>query len=418
MLATSLHRVLYYLGQRLLTAYQLYEPCGAGYWSRIHLIYDAAESKGVQASVVKDPYRRGKQETTVENQFKQILLLALANPYRYPQADMAGIHTLLEQWAPLCHFQPTDRFDELQHACLVDLASDEGPCYITYSSTPHATTCRLLETSGLIQSLQNSIAADVDERSNQVSATGTEQTSTRGKKLLRSLISAWGSTTKRRFSRMQSETKTSRICLGLSTVHRLIENLDSIPNVVGDTPSPPESTLVRRYGATGRVHKSNNDGPYECEVINESADGSLLRWHNANNGKIRVGELIAIRRTDESGELSGIAVIRWLKNTGKRTVEFGIQLLSPDAFPVTIRHYNSNDGQSGYDYLKGLFIPELMAARQPASLILPAFLYRADDLVSLMMDSQEHCLQLVKAVETTPGYSRFLFTSMAAQDRH
>lgn len=416
-LATSMHRSLYYLGQGLLTSYQVYESCSADCWRRIHRIYEAAERKGVQSSVVKDPYRRNKQETSVEEQYKQILLLALANPFRYSQADMVWIYTLLEHWTSQCRFHPANHFDELQYACLVDLASDEAPSYIAYSAVPHPQTCRLLDTSALIQSLLNSFPRSPDEFPKQASGSGAAQTTILWRDLLHALIAAWGLTTKRRFSRMQPKTTTVGINLGLSTIHQLIDNMDSRPaNEAVGIDERPAAPNMRKTASTGRstaVHGNT----YLCEVINESADGSRLKWHNANKGRIRVGELIAIRHAQESGETPGIAVIRWLKNTSRHTVEFGIQLLSPDAISISIRLYHAKDQEPDQDYLQGLYIPEFKPTRQPASLILPAFLYHADDIVSLIMDHQEHCLRLVKAIETTQGFSRFHFASMAiAQD--
>ena len=65
MLATGLHRSLYYLGQALLAGYQLYEPYSVGYWRLIHRIYEAAERKGVQSSTVQDPYRQYRKSTSI-----------------------------------------------------------------------------------------------------------------------------------------------------------------------------------------------------------------------------------------------------------------------------------------------------------------------------------------------------------------
>ena len=416
MLAASLQRTLYYLGQDLLTGYLVYESCSAGCWRRIHLIYDTAERKGVHASTVKDPYGRINQETTVEDQYKQLLLLALANPYRYSHAEMNWIYTSLEQWTPLCHLHSADSLDELQFACLVDLANDAGPCYIAYSTAPHPATCRFLNTSTLVQSLRNSIAGYPSGFSKQTTESGPAQTSANGRTLLPSLTKSWALTSKRKYSRMQPDAKNIEISLSLSAVHRLIDNLDSRQGG-DDGDAPPRPTVVHM----GRLTSTSLDGggPYLCEVIDESANGSRLRWQNANKGKIHVGELVAIRRSDESAEMPGIAVIRWLKITNNHTVEFGIQMLSPDAFPITIRHYDGENQEAGHDYLKGLYVPEFKTTSQPASLLLPAFLYHTDDIISLVMDHQEHRVKLIKAVETTPGFSRFLFSSMPApQDRH
>jgi hypothetical protein len=418
MLATSLHRSLYYLNQGLLIHYQIYEPDNSECWRRIHRGYEAAERKGVQASIVKDPYRQNKQSTTIEDQYKQILLLALANPYRHSQADMTRIHLLLEHWTALCHFHPTDAFDEQQHACFVDLAGDEPPGYIAYSSVPLSATCRILDTSALIQTLRNSIARIPDAPPDHPSKSGTPQTTIRWRDLVQSLISAWGMITKRRFSRLPPKMPAIGINLGLSAIHQLIGNVDPMPSgETGGGDQWPEAPGIRNADAIGSVNNTEDSGAFLCEVINESAGGSRLRWHNTNKGKIRIGELVAVHHPHESGEMPGIATIRWLKTISKHTVEFGVQLLSPDAIPINIRLYDGKNQESGHDYLKGLYIPEFKATRQPASLILPAFLYHADDIVSLMMDDQEHCLRLVKTIETTQGYSRFLFAALDTSDK-
>jgi hypothetical protein len=409
MLATSLHRSLYYLGQTLLTGYQLYEPCSSDCWRRIHRIYEAAERKGVHSSTVRDPYRQHRQSTTIEEQYKQILLLALTDPYRHSQSDIRSIYSLLEYWTPQCRLYPADHADALQSAWRIDLASDDPPSSNAYSALSHPATRRFLDTSALIQSLPNSLPPSGDEASNQAPETQPPQTTMRWKDLLRSLATAWGPTAKRRYSRMHPETTDIAISLGLSAIHPLLDKLDSM--------SAMQSAHIGR-GSTTPIAIDDKDS-YLCKVMDESAGGSRLMWRNINKGKIRVGELIALHQTRTPGEMPGIAAIRWLKNTSKQTVEFGIQLLSPDAFPITVRLYTADDLESDHDYLKGLYIPEFKAIRQPASLILPAFLYCADDVISLLMDHQEHCIQLAKAIETTQGFSRFYFSSLATpQNRH
>ena len=407
LLATSLYRSLYYLGQGLLTSYQIYEPGTNPVWRRIHRIYEAAERKGMQSSVVKDDYLRSKPATSIEEQYKQILLLALANPYRYSQADMVSVYSLLEHWTRHCQLHPADHPADRQYACLVDLAGDHGPSYIAYNTVPHPTTCRFLDTTALIQLLLNSSPKSAKDTSNQTSgAEAPKKTTVTWKDLLQTLVTAWGLTTKRRFSRTRPEATNIGVSLSLSAIHKVIDNPDSIhadQTAVANIRS--NISTARSAGVEGRV--------FSCEVINESADGWRLKWHNTNKGRIRVGELVAVHHTQDSGETSGIAVIRWLKNTGKHTVDFGIQLLTPNAIPIAIRHYGAKHPESGHEYLKGLYIPEFKSTRQPASLILPAFLYHADDIVSLIMDHEEHCLRLAKPVETTQGFSRFQFASMA-----
>jgi len=412
LLTTSLYRALYYLSQGLLTQYQIYEPNNGECWRIIHHCFEVAEQKGVQTSVIKDGHHHHSQAMTIEEQYKRILLLALANPFRYSQTDINWIYMLLDRWTPMCHFHPDDDLNEPQHACLVDLASDEGPSHITYSSVHRSMSCRTLDTGELVQTLQRSFPRASVQAPNQIPDPRLGPTTIHRKELLRSLITAWGPARKRRFSRSQPNTVDIEINLGLSAIHQLINDL--APQAPDSSTDDDERHMEADYESRGPKDAPNpsDDISYVCEVINESAEGLRLKWSNANKAKIRIGELVAIRQADDTAEPSGIAVIRWLKTTGMHAIEFGIQLLSPDAIPVTLRHFSGKDRVSDHDYLKGLFIPEFKATHQPASLILPAFLYHADDIVSLLMDNEEHYLRLTKAVETTQGYSRFHFASL------
>lgn len=413
-LTTSLHRSLHYLSQALLTGYQIYEPNTDDYWRRIHHTYDSAERKGLQSSIVKDPYLGNKQETSVAEQYKQILLLALANPYRHSQQDLAWVYTQLHHWAPLCQLHPVDYFDEPRYACLVDLASDGPPPYAADSPVPYPATSRLFETSAIIDMLLNALPRNPEQSAAQESGTVMRQTMANRSSLLYALITAWSLTAKRKFSRMQSDAVSISVRLGLSAVHQFIDIHHAKPDAEDADKETPATANIAKKPSNGEV--TAGGGAYLCEVINESAGGACLKWRSANKGKIRVGELVAIGHSGESGAMPGIAVIRWLKSAGNHTVNFGVQLLAPDAIPIAIRVYSAKSQDGEHNYLKGLYVPEFQTTRQPPSLILPAFLYHSDDIVSVVMDGQEHSVQLTKLVDATQGFSRFRFDTDSTPD--
>ena len=420
MLAAGLHRSLFYLGQGLLIRYQVYAPCDPDYWRRIHRTFMETERKGLQSSVVKDPYSRNKRGTTIEEQYKQILLLALADPYRYSQADMAWIYSLMEQLTPQCKIYPAEYLGKMHNAGFVDVASDEAPCFIAYSNAPISTSCRLLDITMLIDTLRKSTSQKSGGTRNHALTGNSAKSSKHEWEMMQSLVRSWGSSAKRKYNRMQPKARRVELHLGLSAIHRLVYSSDSMPpkDTVDDINQPPQNK-IRKNMFNGRTSSFDDSGTYLCEVINESPDGSHLKWRNAQQGKIRVGELIAINYTDSFWELPGIAAIRWVKTTNVRTIEVGIQLLSPDAIPVTIRQYIDGESHAEHDYLRGLYIPEFKATGQTASLILPAFLFHTDDVVSLIMDDVEHRLQLKNSVESTQGFSRFLFAALGtAQDQN
>lgn len=408
LLTASLHHASHYLGQCLLIAYQVYRPATPGLWSDIHRLYDAAERKGLQSSIVKDPRQQHNQKTTIEAQYKRILLLALANPNHLPQADMALVYAQLEQWAPQCRLYPATHFDEPPSVCVVDLESDAPPSYLVYSTIPPSATCRLLDTTGLIDTLRGLLPQSPSEPPKQPPDPREQQAAVLWKPLLQRLLNAWGMTSKRRFARSKADTETVELVFGLSAAHQLLNNRSTMDadHTIGHS-HPPAARIHEKATATKGPSAAKKVIIYSSAILNESADGSCLKWKAADTDKMRVAELLMIRHR-HPGQPWVVAVIRWLKTLNDGTVEFGIQLIAPDAIPVAVRPYSEE--KSAHDYLKGLFLPELKATRQPASLIVPAFLYRADDILSLEMDQQEHHLQLVKAMESNRVFSRFQFS--------
>ncbi len=409
LLAAGLHRALYYLGQGLLTTYQVYRPASPDLWRNIHHLYDASERKGLQASAVKEPYRHDR-ETTIEAQYKQILLLALADPHHLPQADMAQVYVLLEQWAPQCRLYPP-HVAEPSNVSIVDLESDAPPCHLVHSAAPRNTTSRLLDTSTLIHTLRGLLPQTPPEILTQRQALRSETPDAQWRILLQRLLTAWGMTSKRGFSRSVGTAENIELIYGISAIHQCLNGSDAL---VTENKSSFGHHPARRAGKEKQpLHSpaAANEGlPQSGTVLNESAGGACLKWKAANPGKIRVGELLAIRHDQRHSQGWDVAVIRWLKTLSDHTVEFGIQLLAPDAIPIAVRL--CNEEEPDHDYLKSLYLPELKATRQPASLIVPAFLYHVNDIVSLKMEHRELRLRLVKALESNRVYSRFQFAPL------
>jgi hypothetical protein len=405
---------LYYLGESILTTYQVYRPVARGLWNNIHQTYEAAERKGLQASTVKDPHQRHNRETSIEAQYKQILLLAMANPNHLPQADIALVYTLSAKWADQCRLYPAAHFDEPRGNSIVNLESDSPPSYVEYCGDPQYSACRLLDTSGLIHVLHRSIPQSTPELPKPSPKSGGQRAPELRKELLLSLIKAWGATTKRGFSRSTGDLETVELVFGLTASHHILNNHSPMADDNAGTISfnQRQASRIEGKGMASKSRSTANIAKLHCcEILNESADGACLKWKNADISKVRVGELLTIRRSPNATHLHGIAVVRWLKTLNDSSIEFGIQLIVPEAVPAAVRHYDEEDSER--DYLKILYLPELKAIRQPASLIVPAFLYSADDIVSLKMDQDELRLQLEKVIDSNPIFSRFQFSTIA-----
>jgi hypothetical protein len=197
------------------------------------------------------------------------------------------------------------------------------------------------------------------------------------------------------------------VSLGLNANHEMLaRQFSSAGDSGGSGARPP---FERKTSLPAKT--AGDQMKYFCSVINESAGGTRLRWNGTGEGNIRVGELLAFRHPHQPEDSWSLAAIRWLKSSNSRTVEFGIQHLSPSAMPVSIRLEKAQGGETEHDYLKGFYLPELKAIRQPASLIVPSLLYHANDVIALKTNHQEHYLRLVNAIDSTPIFSRFQFVA-------
>ena len=101
LLTTAIHRALKQLSQVLLKAYQVYEPCPDSVWLEVHSLYRYAENNGLHRTRVSGGEHSPAEPSTITDAYKQILLLALACPYRMRHAEAEAVYTTLEQWAPL-----------------------------------------------------------------------------------------------------------------------------------------------------------------------------------------------------------------------------------------------------------------------------------------------------------------------------
>jgi hypothetical protein len=108
LLITAIHRAIKLLTSVLLKAYQVYEPYPDCVWLEIHSLYRYAEDNRLHNSKVSDDYRLERNPSSIADTYKQILLLALACPYRLRHGEVEGIYLALEDWAAFCTLQPID----------------------------------------------------------------------------------------------------------------------------------------------------------------------------------------------------------------------------------------------------------------------------------------------------------------------
>ena len=81
-----------------------------------------------------DDENKLERETSIGDAYKQILLLAICNPYRLRQGDVGRVHCALERWAAYCQLNPIDAWQQDRQGQFgVPADIDDQPRYLELS---------------------------------------------------------------------------------------------------------------------------------------------------------------------------------------------------------------------------------------------------------------------------------------------
>lgn len=466
--AGAIHRALRYLGRVLLNCYKTYAGAPAQTWKEIHQLYHYAEIRHLHRVPVTDIENWFSSRTDVEDMYKQIVLLAMADPFHLTQEETERIHITLSAWT--AHCRVTQTLDSRASGLFgVNLESDEPPRPVSTAQTQSSGVWRIIDAADLTQTLRSLHDSPHDP----VRVVAGDARTAMSKTLLQHLMFSWGILPKRRSRRLSSATKVV-VTLGLSSTHyfasasaalhgarqpkealdllaasreaifsrcklrpdrnpadkikpeftsrsefsgRMVEGLQvterrmltmrDFLSVEGDAPPAYDAAVVDEIAATPLFDS------YECTAVNESNEGTRLRWaclswEGANAPRMRVGELVSIRGLGGDGTQWIIGVIRWMKKTADAAFEFGIQFLAPAAEAVALRVHAEHGDATGA-YQRVLLLPEMPAINRPASLITPALICRRGMAAVLNIGGYELEIMLTTALLNNSYFSQFHF---------
>jgi len=473
MLLQSLGRATFYLGQCLLKSYQIYAPAPKRLWLEIHHLYLFAEHNDLHDTQFKDKQEHGNSLTNVLNEYKKTVLLALANPYRLPQAEIEKAYHCLQEW---CEYSELYFFDKEQPTpglFAINLAHDAPPSYALNMETDKPQLIRILDTSEVARLARNELIALDDDMNDNICPLSQET--------LRRLVLALGGMPKRSFSRINKNTAT-QISLGLNATHFFIEQAPLPKSADKFYPLDPEdmeqADMRVQYSdsqymkpAKFSSHNSKNDSQpadltpdiwdiasnpsladgsgkprklsikpflseleaepdnkrstqkttgkkapavykqYKCMMIDESVGGCRLNWQSEEYTKTVVGLLIGMQNPEDKrdSEQWNIGVIRWMKNHATAGMEMGVEILAPHAVALATRNL-THKTRLGF-FVRSLLLPELRAINQPQTLLTPPG-YQIGDKLEIHLGDSRFRVRLTKLLEQTGTFCQFQFMTL------
>lgn len=311
-----LQRILLALQAVLEISFEIHDPVPEGIWVDLHQTYNYALRSGL-----KDVIPEGAAKMLAPEQiYKSALLMALADPYRLPQAEIPWARDIIARFSNLVGLNPAEESVQARSGLfLVDVNTDAPPKPVTREAHPtHPRWDLLLNTAELVKHLaliatQIKGREDLDKLGLPEAARDPAYPA-----MLHRLKQNLGASLQRQSQRRRHQDgREVEVCFGLKSVHHLI--------------APPSRGDTIHYGLA-----SNEPPPVvlRCKTLNDSMGGLSLGKRGTQGMQIRVGDAVGTR---QGGPTWSVGLVRWFRTPAEGEISFGVQLLSPQVQAIQLR---------------------------------------------------------------------------------
>ena len=406
LMATILHRCIYYTGMVILEHYRARRELPPGIWLDFHGFYETAEEWGIAFTPVSDTLENSVQATHCAAAYITLLLIDVASPYSNSVRNLNLIRRWAAMWAPLVGIGTLDNDLELP-PYVVELMKDQ-PLHPSVSVEGSASDVRRLDTGRLGLQIDHMLSQLRMRFTPSQLGLGEESASHVGK-LLEHLAKPWSqSASARRFRRFASEG-TAKLVTGFDAMYF---------HISGEAFQQPDSAVAYSRGdfdqlftfrdradpAQALVIKPRADFPLEdWSVINHSANGFRLARSEAGQ-RILHGQLMAVCPHD--GDRFLLAYATWLMQEESGGLVVGLATLPGIPRGVCFRPLDQEGVAMTDRYASGFVLPALPAIGEETSLVLPSGHYHAGRELELVSGERTRRVRMNHVLQRQADFDR------------
>lgn len=329
-LELSLERTAFCLHKHLYISYLVAAPAGLGIWQRLHGTY--------LRSLEMSPEPGHPRPITA---YGEALLLACAQPASFSSQELAFVAEYVRQRAGTLNISARLPA-ETGGLFWIDPSRDFPAFALARRAPPPDYKVYYFSCLAMAEQAGTHLAAlSAGQKARELQLPALADTPA-GKGTLRRLASFWGNPGKRRFPRRRQSHRGTLVA-GLERLWRMLQT--------------PEAMAEEDFS--------------QWMITNESPDGYALMHLHGKAGRIRVGDIVALRTDAElaSNERWQICLVRWALSENPEHIEIGLQVLAPEATPALLA-IPSDPGNQGRT--SALILPELPPLRNEPVLVVPA----------------------------------------------
>ncbi len=447
MLHASLFMALEYLSLTVVRCYQVYTEVPARLWKEINTIYRfALEGKLHQKACQMEGF---SQEHNIEEIYKKISLLSIANPYQLRQQEIEVVFNGLQKYIAHCELELSNRFD---NRYVVDLNQHYPPMHQALAKCRPSRFTFAFNLDSVVHELQQNLKDNRIQTNHDVTIGGLSV------RLIRHLLKSWGHLSSRNFARTPCDGHI-KVSVGLAATFQILSDdgeevaqestladyQGSLQNATiiedsstaamlekfgnqsfyneptGDdvwaklyrpkqaVPETQEIDYANQFGKTPLNQQLHQYALVEADILNISPGGYCISLEGQPPANTQTGEVIGLVETEANGDENWhIGVIRWIKRSKQQAgVQLGVQLIAPGAKPVQsqLKHGKTN----GQVFQNALLLPELKGIGQPATLVTNPVLFSPKQKITIMDGEEVFEARLTKLVSSSQGYRQFYF---------
>jgi hypothetical protein len=378
-----LQRILLALQAILEISFETHDPVPEGIWVDLHQTYNYALRNGMREAIPEG----GAKMLSIEQIYKATLLMALADPYRFPQAELPWAKDIIARFSNLATIFPAEDTIKGQAGLfVVEVNTDSPPTPIARDAHPmNPRWDLLLNTTELAKHLALISSHLKGQEAPEKIGLPSAARDPAYPSMLRRLKLNWGASLQRQSQRRRQQNgREFEISFGLKSLHQLIAPAAASDNTI-------------HYGL------SSNEAPpviVRCQTVNDSMGGLALIKTGNTPIQIRVGDVVGVRQ--ENAEW-GVGLVRWFRVPAQGEMFFGIQLLAPQALAIQVRRIDN-----GRQWSCLLLHPSPNTKQTPTLLAQPGC-FTPDIPAEISTPNGNQLVQIEKRIESTPSIELFRF---------
>lgn len=431
-----------YMSDVLCSCYQVYIPVPIGIWKEMHIMYQMADEYGwTNQGQARSP--------TIEQYYRDALLLGLCNPYQLPDGEWKKIKQFIDRFGSKVSVSNEVDVGSVSGRFLIDLDADRPPVpYPRDASVMQADHLRSLDTTQLTETVQDYIRMFKKGDPAARQKLGIECLGNSCLDMLRRMRRSWGLATGRRGDRIRksgqcfiansvyaihyfasgqrpfvqpmfAETRSATPPPAAATAgddpNKVMEGLDidlgdpvnesylDLDELEGNS-KKKESSLASPILVAERVFRAES-----WQIRDESVTGLQLSHREGETQNVRVGDILGMG-DGVNKDAWRIVTVRWVKTPKPGIIDIGVEILGGKARPVSLRR-----DEPGTLYVPALLLPPVTILKRPATLVVPAGTVKRDARYYVTDDDSGPARKVasIKLLERTAAFEHFVFANAA-----